>query len=182
MTEPEATSASTHETREAFTATPPSPARRRLLARIAAGAGGITALLAGIPFIGFLFAPAARRTPPVWRAVGSVDEFAIGETVKVIYVDPEPLPWAGFAGRNAAWLRRSGEREFIAFSTYCTHTGCPVRWTEGAQMFMCPCHGGTFHSDGSVAAGPPPRPLDRLSVRVQNGQVEIQPIGVPIAT
>jgi menaquinol-cytochrome c reductase iron-sulfur subunit len=38
---------------------------------------------------------------------------------------------------------------------------------------MCPCHGGVYYKDGSVAAGPPPRPLERYPVRVQDGQVEI---------
>jgi menaquinol-cytochrome c reductase iron-sulfur subunit len=99
----------------------------------------------------------------------------------VAYVDPEPLPWAGFAARSTAWVRRDGPDAFVAFSPYCTHVGCPVTWAAGAELFMCPCHGGTFHRDGSVAAGPPPRPLDRLAVRVRDGQVEVYTRGLPVA-
>ena len=105
---------------------------------------------------------------------------AVGQTLKVTFSDPAPVPWAGFAADSAAWLRREGGDSFVAFSIYCTHTGCPVRWENGSQLFLCPCHGGTFYSDGSVAGGPPRVPLERHPVRVRNGNVELQTIGVPV--
>jgi menaquinol-cytochrome c reductase iron-sulfur subunit len=37
-----------------------------------------------------------------------------------------------------------------------------------------------FYGDGRVAGGPPPEPLTKLDVRVNNGQVEIYTRGVPI--
>ncbi len=160
---------------------PPSPERRRFLMKLTGALGAAGAVIAGIPFIGFLFAPVQREEPPVWRPVGALDDFAIGETVQVTFLDPETLEWAGFATQTAAWLRRTGEQEFVAFSAYCTHVGCPVRWEAGAQMFMCPCHGGAFYQDGTVAAGPPPQPLVRYNTRVQNGQVEILPGPIPRA-
>ncbi len=159
---------------------PDLPTRRRFLTRLSLGLGGLGALLAGIPFLGFLLSPVRREEPEVWRAVAQVDDLPIGATIKVSFLDPTPVPWAGFAARSAAWLRREGEQEFIAFSLYCTHTGCPVRWEEGAELFLCPCHGGAFYRDGRVAAGPPPMPLERHPVRVRNGQVEIRTIGVPM--
>jgi menaquinol-cytochrome c reductase iron-sulfur subunit len=160
---------------------PPSPERRRFLARVSYAIGGVAALLGGVPVIGFLFSPVLRREPQVWRDVGGVADFVRGETVRVTYEDPDEPPWAGFAGRSAAWLRREEDGSLTAFSVYCTHTGCPVNWTPGARMFMCPCHGGTFHMDGRVAAGPPPRALDRHQVRVRNGRVELRTLGVPIS-
>lgn len=159
---------------------PESPARRRLLGWMTVGLGGVGALLAGIPFLGFLFAPVRRDEPEVWRPVARVDDISIGETTKVTFVDADPVPWAGFAAHSAAWLRREGERDFVAFSIYCTHTGCPVQWEEGADLFLCPCHGGAFYRDGRVAAGPPPAPLEHHAVRVRNGQVEIRTMGVPV--
>jgi menaquinol-cytochrome c reductase iron-sulfur subunit len=142
------------------------------------GAGA--ALLAGIPFIGAFFSPVRRDEGSAWRVVGSVDDFEIGDTVMVRYIDPESLPWAGFAGRSGAYLRREEANRFVAFSPYCTHVGCPVTWSAGARKFFCPCHGGTYHQDGQVAAGPPPRPLEQLAVRIRNGQVEIAAMGAPL--
>jgi menaquinol-cytochrome c reductase iron-sulfur subunit len=82
---------------------------------------------------------------------------------------------------TAAWLRREGPDDFVALSYYCTHQGCAVRWLEGAQLFICPCHGGAFYRDGAVAAGPPPKPLERLPVRLRDGRVEISTAPIPVA-
>ena len=84
--------------------------------------------------------------------------------------------------RTAAWLRRESDDRFIAFSVNCTHLGCPVRWLPDANLFMCPCHGGVYYGDGTVAAGPPPHPLPRYPVRVREGQVEILTSPLPITT
>jgi menaquinol-cytochrome c reductase iron-sulfur subunit len=74
------------------------------------------------------------------------------------------------------------DAEFIAFSVNCTHLGCPVRWLQDADLFMCPCHGGVYYSDGTVAAGPPPKSLIRYDVRTANGQVEIKTMAIPITS
>ncbi|MEA2735154.1 MAG: menaquinol-cytochrome c reductase iron-sulfur subunit, partial [Humisphaera sp.] len=147
--------------------------RRRLFGRITLFAGAAIAVLAGVPVIGFIFAPLVKPATPQWRQVGTRDSFQIGQTVKVEFSDPSPLPWSGITAKTAAWLRRAGDNEFVAFSINCRHLGCPVRWVDGAKLFMCPCHGGVYYEDGTVAAGPPPEPLARYPVRVQNGQVEI---------
>jgi len=152
--------------------------RRRFLAQLTMGAAAVVAGLLGVPFAGFVFAP-GRRLGRQWRPVGDVAAFAVGRTVKVNYLDPAPLPWAGFAAETAAWLRREGDSQFVAFTIYCTHTGCPVRWEDGADLFMCPCHGGAFYRDGTVAAGPPPIPLTRYPVRVRDGVVEIETAPIP---
>jgi len=157
---------------------PECPGRRRFLTRLSMAAGGLTAAMVGVPFLGFVFRP-GRGAPRVWRDVGRLADFAVGATVKVNYLDPAPLPWAGFAAQTAAWLRRDGGERFVAFTIYCSHTGCPVRWDEGAQLFLCPCHGGSFYRDGAVASGPPPVPLTRYPVRVRDGVVEIQTLPIP---
>jgi menaquinol-cytochrome c reductase iron-sulfur subunit len=156
----------------------PSPERPRFLTLMSGGLAAMAAALASVPLLGAFFSPVLKRQPQAWREVGALEDFALGDTVMVRYLDPEPLPWAGFAGRSAAWLRRD-ETGVTAFSMYCTHAGCPVTWAPGAEMFMCPCHGGVFHRDGSVAAGPPPRPLERLPTRVRDGRVELRTLGAP---
>jgi menaquinol-cytochrome c reductase iron-sulfur subunit len=160
----------------------PEVTRRKVFVFVTIGAGSTIGLLAGVPVLGFVLAPLVRRPPPNWRAVGALESFKIGETVKVEFTDPSPLPWSGITARTAAWLRRTSDTEFVAFSMNCRHLGCPVRWVEGATLFMCPCHGGVYYEDGSVAAGPPPEPLARYAVRVNNGQVEIETSPIPLTT
>jgi menaquinol-cytochrome c reductase iron-sulfur subunit len=156
------------------------PTRRRFLTALSIALGGIWAAIVGIPALGVLLSPLLRRPAETWRAVGRVDDFPVGDTVKVTFLDPTPLPWAGFAAESAAWLRRRSEEEFRAFSVYCTHTGCPVAWFTDAELFMCPCHGGVFDGDGRVVSGPPERPLSLHPVRIRNGQVEIRTLREPL--
>jgi menaquinol-cytochrome c reductase iron-sulfur subunit len=157
------------------------PERRRFLVRLTLGLGGLIAAALAVPAVGFVFWPLRRKVPQVWRPVGRVEDFSEGATVKVTYQEAEALPWAGKTAYGAAYVRREASG-FVAFSAFCTHTACPVRWVQGAQLFLCPCHGGAFHANGAVAAGPPPAPLPRLGVRVRDGLVEIQPPSLPMTT
>ncbi|MBF6568646.1 MAG: ubiquinol-cytochrome c reductase iron-sulfur subunit [Candidatus Binataceae bacterium] len=154
--------------------------RRKFLAWLSIGLSGLIAMLLGIPVIGFILGPLFQELPETWREVGAVDQFAIGTTVKVSFLDPSPMLWAGVTAQTAAWLRRVSADEFTAFAMNCSHLGCPVRWLPQAQLFMCPCHGGVYYADGTVAAGPPPRGLFHLPVRIRGGKVEIRASAVPI--
>ncbi len=161
---------------------PEAMSRRRFMSRLSITLGGVGAAIVGIPVVGFIVAPLFRQAPDAWRNVGQPDKFKIGETVNVTFEDPSPLPWAGVTAKAGAWLRRDAADAFTAFSVHCTHLGCPVRWMADANLFLCPCHGGVYYQDGTVAAGPPPRPLFRYDVRVRNGNVQIKAAPIPITT
>src|SRR5437667_11319429 len=105
--------------------------RREFLNKLSLALSGLGAAIVGIPVIGFLVAPLLGRAPEIWRPLGPVTQFKIGETVQVSFLDPSPLPWAGIVSRTAAWLRRDSDQDFTAFSVNCTHLGCPVSWLQG---------------------------------------------------
>lgn len=154
--------------------------RRKFLIRLSLFASAIPAAIISVPVFSALLGPLLQRTEQKWRKVGSLAEFPVGSTKLVKFINADPLPWAGVTAKSAAWLRRENEKEFTAFSANCTHLGCPVRWEDKAQMFMCPCHGGVYYKDGSVAAGPPPKGLVRYYVRINKNDVEIRTAPVPI--
>jgi menaquinol-cytochrome c reductase iron-sulfur subunit len=154
--------------------------RRRFLSRLSIALSGAIAAVLGVPVVGFLLSPLTRKPPREWRPVGPVNAFKVGDIASVYFEDASPLPWAGVTARAAAWLRRDDATRFTAFSVHCTHLGCPVRWIADAQLFLCPCHGGVYYADGSVSAGPPPKPLPQYPVRVRDGQVEILTSPIPI--
>ena len=156
--------------------------RRRFFERVSFTLGGLCAAILGVPLVGFVIAPLFRKAPAEWLTLGKVNDYEIGKTVNVTITDPSSLPWAGVTSKSAAWLRRVNENEFIGFSVHCTHMGCPVRWLADAGLFMCPCHGGVYYSDGTVAAGPPPTPLIRYQVRVAHGEVQLKSAPIPITT
>jgi menaquinol-cytochrome c reductase iron-sulfur subunit len=149
--------------------------RRRFLSRISLALSGLAAAVVSVPILAYLLSPLLRPADPQWRDLGLVENFRIGSTVEVAFDEPSPLPWAGQTARTAVWLRRNGEQDFVAFGLNCTHLGCPVNWRPDAELFLCPCHGGVYYADGTVAGGPPPRPLVRYNVRiVENDRVQVQ--------
>lgn len=159
-----------------------NPSRRKLLIGMCCAAGGVIAVGVGGPAVGMLVGPALTAPPELWRKVGAVDTFPVGSTTLVQFDNSSVIPWTGESARTAAWLRRDGQEQFIAFSINCTHLGCPVHWEQDSELFFCPCHGGTYYADGAVAAGPPPAPLRQYPVRVNDGTVEIQAGPLPIST
>lgn len=65
------------------------------------------------------------------------------------------------------------EGEFKAFSTVCTHQGCPVNEIVGDQI-RCPCHGSAFSiEDGSVVGGPAPSPLPEVAIKVEGNEITL---------
>lgn len=60
-------------------------------------------------------------------------------------------------------LVRLDEATYVAYSQVCTHLSCAVYFSAATRRLECPCHNGSFSvADGSVIAGPPPRPLPQV--------------------
>lgn len=154
--------------------------RQMFLNGIVVGYGAIAGLVLSIPLVGFFLTPLIKGEPRIWRDLGPVDKYKVGETVEVKFRDPSSLAWAGDTALAAAWLRRESAASFTAYSIYCTHLGCPVHWVSTAQLFLCPCHGSAFYADGAVAAGPAQIPLVRYKVRTRGGRLEIQTRPIPV--
>ncbi len=159
--------------------------RRRFMTLTAHGAGAVAAMSFTLPALGFAVGSALFDRPPVrWEPVGKTEDFPDDTYIpKVI----NPTPGIGEVGRTTVYMRARNdeidakpnppgyEERFIAISTRCMHLGCPVRYVQASQRFICPCHGGVYDFAGLVVGGPPVRPLDRFYTRVRNGQVEVGP-------
>lgn len=156
--------------------------RRKLLNRVIIGLGAAAGAVVSVPIIAYLLSPLIKPAQQTWRDLGSVADYQIGQTVEKQIQEPSPLPWAGQTSQTAVWVRRDTAEQFTVFTVGCTHLGCPVRWMPDANLFLCPCHGGVYYSDGTVAAGPPPKPLPRYTTQIKDGHLQIltQPLPMNI--
>jgi succinate dehydrogenase/fumarate reductase iron-sulfur protein len=137
----------------------PEVNRRRALSRIVKGIGAGTALCLGALMSASAFAPSMRDRERQWIRVGKVGDFRIGTvtTSEIRYVVKDGL-YKEEVIKPVMVSRLSHSGEMVVHNSRCSHLGCTVRWDEGQRLFLCACHGGTFHPDGSVKAGPPPAP------------------------
>lgn len=156
--------------------------RRRFMEGTVLVTGGIATMAFTLPALGFALGPIFEDTTPTrWQGVGPTDDFNDETYVpRVLNLVPE----VGDPGKTTIYVRRfNPERDkevdgqdtqpYVAISTRCAHAGCPVRYIQASQKFVCPCHGGVYGFEGNVEGGPPVRPLDRFYTRVTAGRVEI---------
>ena len=80
---------------------------------------------------------------------------------------------SGASVQASMWLLKNAGGSLTAYDPRCTHAQCVYKWVTAENKFKCNCHGGEFALDGSVLAGPPPRPLNRLPVHDSAGVVTV---------
>ncbi|HEX4824221.1 MAG TPA: Rieske (2Fe-2S) protein [Candidatus Polarisedimenticolaceae bacterium] len=69
-------------------------------------------------------------------------------------------------------LVRLADGSFVAYDRRCTHLSCPVIPRPAAGRLDCPCHNGHFDlATGAPLAGPPRRPLPRVTLEIRRGRI-----------
>jgi len=156
--------------------------RRRFMTGSAHAAGAVAAASFTLPALGFAIGPIFKSNPHTWETVGPTDMFPDNNYIPTVIT---LTPGIGEAGKTTVYVRKRNpaidtdpydrDARFIAISDRCAHLGCPVRWVDAAERFICPCHGGVYDLLGRRVGGPPVRPLDRFYTRVRNGEVQLGP-------
>jgi len=59
------------------------------------------------------------------------------------------------------------DKDIVAYSTMCTHMGCPVAYDAGTKTFKCPCHFSIFDAEkgGQMVCGQATEDLPRIVLR-----------------
>jgi menaquinol-cytochrome c reductase iron-sulfur subunit len=148
---------------------------RRKFLGIAVGAiGGLIGAGLAIPAVAYIIGPVLQRKEAQdWIPLGSTDKVELGTPTLFKATIQRQTGWVVNEQELSAYVLTENGRDFVAMSNVCTHLGCRVRWVADQNEFFCPCHNAVFDKNGQVVAGPPPRPLDRFEVKVENGQLSV---------
>jgi Rieske Fe-S protein len=96
------------------------------------------------------------------QAVAHKDEIAVGEVKLFTYPTAD----------DHCIMVRTEPEIYVAYSQKCTHLSCAVYYSKESNTLECPCHRGFFSvKDGSVLAGPPPRPLPSILLEIRGDQL-----------
>jgi len=122
-------------------------------------ATGVTALFA--PILAYFYPPNLEETPSEAVRVGSTDDIPLGKSLTVPF------------GRYPVIIIHT-EEGLKAYSAVCTHFACICKWDSIEKHIFCPCHEGYFEPlQGEVISGPPPRPLEKITLSIKNGDIFI---------
>jgi len=162
---------------------------RRAFLKVAAAAGAcVSALLAVVPAARAFFSPAFRkRSEDEWVRLGDVYALEVGVPGKVDIVSTAKDAWVETRVLHNVWLYTPDGEHVTVYSGRCTHLGCSYGYDDKNKIFRCPCHNGMFDvKTGAVLGGPPPRALDTLESKIEDGVVyaryEDFRLGVPQKT
>ncbi len=109
-----------------------------------------------------------------WIKLGLASKVPIGEPTLFKFKITVQTGWIVDEQEVSAFVLTNNGRDFIALSNVCTHLGCHIRWVAEQGKFFCPCHNGVFDKEGNVVSGPPPRPLDRYEVNIQDNELLVK--------
>lgn len=103
-----------------------------------------------------------RRGRPEVRKIATLSELPVGGTIVFKYPGPH----------DDCVLIRTGENTLLAYSQKCSHLACAVVPRPEKGDIHCPCHEGYFDlSTGRPLAGPPRRPLPRITLKTLGEQI-----------
>lgn len=153
---------------------PEESSRRSFLAGLLAAGGVTVSALLAIPLVRFTLHPLlSRTTEKSWSEIGKIDEFQNldGPMKKLVTIEQRD-GWRKTVLQKPVYVSKDASGHLIVLSAVCPHLGCTLPWVDKEKKFICPCHQGTFESDGKLVSGPPPRGMDRLETRIENGTLK----------
>lgn len=144
--------------------------RRKFVTAMMAVLGGTMAAVVGLPAVGYLVAPALKRTTTdEWVPLGPVENIPLDTPTLFSFTRTRRVGWETLANSYGLYVVRSADGNILVLSNVCTHLACRVNWKDDLGQYACPCHDGFFAEDGAVISGPPPKPLARFETKVEDG-------------
>ncbi len=104
--------------------------------------------------------------------VAPLAKIEVGSEISFQYPDADSPAILIRLDRSAEGGVGPGE-SIVAFSTLCTHKGCPVSFKRSHNMLLCPCHWSSFDpaKGGRMVIGQASEQLPQITLQVNDGMV-----------
>jgi cytochrome b6-f complex iron-sulfur subunit len=133
-----------------------NPTRRTFLKTCSA-----TAAVIGVGGVATLTTGCGANIPKTEFPAGELGKYPAGKLTRV--------------GEDDVFIFHDADKGFGAISGKCTHWGCGVEENPEEGNLKCGCHGSRFSLTGDLIEGPAERPLDWLSLKIDNGKLSVDP-------
>ena len=113
------------------------------------------------------------------KAVGTASKMARGTPVNFTYPDASS-PCAAVKLGSAVPGGVGPDGDIVAYSTLCTHMGCPVQYDGGTKVFKCNCHFSMFDAEnnGQMVCGQATEDLPRVLLDYDAKSDTVSAVGV----
>jgi len=112
-------------------------------------------------------------------AVGKAGGMKVNEPVAFNYPDASS-PCQAIKMGEAVPGGVGPNKDIVAYSTMCTHMGCPVNYDGGTKTFKCPCHYSIFdpENSGQMVCGQATEDLPRIALEYDAKTDSVTAVGV----
>ena len=153
-----------------------SPGRRSFVLALFGLSGAAVGAMLAVPLVRFVTYPMRKGgADTTWSNLGPVADFlSLSEPISKTITLERRDAWQTTSSQTAVYVLPPKDGKITVLSPICPHLGCSVRWVGAEDKFMCPCHAGVFRATGERIAGPPPRSMDSLESRVEDGLLKVR--------
>lgn len=142
---------------------------------------GTIASVSGVALARFAVGPSFNKEKSNWIEVDMEDvENDTNVFTRIVLEYETKDGWLTAIEKSLVYIKKVKDTEVIAISAGCSHLGCIVTWDEDQKIFKCPCHDGRYDSEGRVISGPPPAPLKRHQVKIEDGKILLSTQQIPL--
>ncbi len=113
------------------------------------------------------------------RSVGKAGGMPVNQAVSFSYPDASS-PCVAIRMGSAVPGGIGPNKDIVAYSTLCTHMGCPVQYEGGTKVFKCGCHYSMFDAEngGQMVCGQATEDLPRVLLDYDAKTDTVSAVGV----
>lgn len=145
--------------------------------------GNVVALGLAVPGVAYVLDPVLKRRSAKgdFQTLTTLGRLPVGVPMSFPIIEERQDAWVKYPKEpiGSVWLIRQPpcdqKETILALSSECPHLGCAVNLGPDGKSFFCPCHTSSFDLCGKATNAVPPRPMDKLEVKLTgDGDPQVQ--------